>query len=216
MKNRSTAIAVDPGSLHTTAVVVAFDPAGPKLEPPWGIKPTVLLREVENQEFVNWLYEHAAELDAMFLEVPVSSYVASMSVEVPKMILWAGRMHEAFDVTSSDAGKDSPVIHVAPASAKAAATGRATANDTTVRHALWQAYGGKDVAQGKRCPQCKGKVSKQSSLLECQCVADPGWYPPRGPLHRYTGAHWMAALSCAFYALRPGGPYWPKDKEVVA
>lgn len=79
--------------------------------------------------------------------------------------------------------------------------GRVTANDSNIRRALIDQFGGDAKAiGGKNCKRCHGKGWCGRGRPTCDACDGSGWLHPPGPLHRLHGDLWQALAVAVTYA----------------
>lgn len=113
--------------------------------------------------------------------------------------LWAGRFMQAWDHRhgGDKFGVNAPE-QVFRADVKKHICGKMTANDSNIRQALIDLWGGKDVAiGGKKCRKCKGKQWTGRDRKPCDC--DGGWQFPPGPLKGIADDCWSALAIARTY-----------------
>ena len=119
------------------------------------------------------------------------------SFEEMQTQLWAGRFYEAWAVTRGDQTPQQVFRHAV----KMHHCGKTTANDSNIRAALIDRYGGETKAiGGKRCKQCKGRKLIGRQKMTCPSCEGSGWWYPPGPLHGVSADVWQA-LALGLYAL---------------
>jgi len=71
--------------------------------------------------------------------------------------------------------------------------GSPRANDSTIRQAIIDYYGGTQIAiGGKKCVSCRGKTWIGRRHLPCEDCNQSGYETPVGPLKNITGHVWQA------------------------
>jgi hypothetical protein len=121
------------------------------------------------------------------------------SFEEMQTQLWAGRFIERWRGEFTQVFRSDVKMHIC---------GQAKANDSNIRQALIDRYGGQDKAiGGKRCQTCKGKgnAGTKRQPLQCWTCGGNGKHPPEGPLFGISADVWSAlAISCT---------YWDKNHQ---
>lgn len=172
-------LAIDPGNEQSAFVV--FDGERPVHFGKWDNR--VLLREI----YVGKLFLGVTECAIETLKprgMPTS-------FDEMQTQLWAGRFYEALFQARLGGEKFEPV-QVFRMEVKVHVCGKVTANDSNIRAALIDRWGGQDKAiGGKRCRKCKGKGWYGRERTAC-----PEWEHPPGPLYEVSGDVW-AALAVA-------------------
>jgi hypothetical protein len=113
--------------------------------------------------------------------------------------LWAGRFMQAWDNRhgGDKFGINAPE-QVFRMSVKMHICGKSTANDSNIRQALIDLWGGEAKAiGGKRCRKCKGKQWTGRDHTPCDCAG--GWQHPPGPLKGITEDCWSALAIARTY-----------------
>lgn len=114
----------------------------------------------------------------------VAHYGMPVGRDVFETVRWTGR----FDTATS-----MPVTYINRPEVKLALCGNSRANDSTIRQALIDRFGGDDVAiGGKKCQTCKGKGWNGRGRLECGDCSATGYETPPGVLHGISGHVWSA------------------------
>lgn len=123
------------------------------------------------------------------------------SFEEMQTQLWAGRFYQAwFDRQGGFKFALNEPEQVFRHDVKMFHCGRATANDSNIRRALIDRFGGDNVAiGGVKCPKCKGKGWSGRGRLICEDCNGEKWLHPPGPLAGISADCW-SALAIAVYA----------------
>ena len=123
--------------------------------------------------------------------------------DVFQTIRWTGR----FDYLAREVMQQ-PVTYITRSKVKLSLCGSPRANDSTIRQAIIDRYGGDQVAiGGKKCKKCKGKGWFGRSREKCSHCGDgtgifdgTGYETPPGVLKGISGHVWSAlAVGLTYY-----------------
>lgn len=185
-------LAIDPG--FTESAIVTYDGERPLLHSKWAN--ASLLRELH----VGSAFEGVTDVVIEW----VSHYGTGMAVgnEVFETCMWIGRFIEAWWQRhgGDKFGLSFPQL-VKRATVKTHICGKAAANDSNIRQALIDRWGGNSVAiGGKKCKQCKGTGNMGTKRQPFQCTCHGGLQTPAGPLKEIRADEWQAlGLAVCYY-----------------
>ena len=119
----------------------------------------------------------------------VSHYGMPVGKDVFDTVRWAGRFHQA--VAIPRLGID--VTYIKRPDVKLHLCGSPRANDSTIRQALIDRFGGQTKAiGGKKCKTCKGKGWNGRGRPDCSDCFASGWESKPGILHGIANHVWSA------------------------
>lgn len=170
-------LAIDPGTTKSGWVLIED---GKPVE--WGWD--------ENEEVMGLLgVTRGIFHDEVVIE-DVAHYGMPVGRDVFETVRWTGR----FDTTTL-----MPVVYINRPEVKLALCGNPRANDSTIRQALIDRFGGDAVAiGGKKCKSCKGKgwTGRHRVVCgDCHCAVIAkgcGFVTHKGALHGISGHVWSA------------------------
>jgi len=117
----------------------------------------------------------------------VAHYGMPVGRDVFETIRWTGRFDRHAEASAL------PVAYVTRPDVKLALCGSPRANDSTIRQALIDRYGGDEIAVGgKKCKGCKGKGWLGRDHAPCEDCDSRGTVTPAGVLHGISGHVWSA------------------------
>ena len=123
----------------------------------------------------------------------VAHYGMPVGRDVFETIRWTGRFDRHAEASAL------PSAYINRPEVKLTLCGAPRANDSTVRQALIDRYGGDDKAiGGKKCKSCKGKgwTGRHRVVCgDCHCAVIAkgcGFVTPKGALHGISGHVWSA------------------------
>jgi hypothetical protein len=150
---------------------------------------------IENIKPVQWGWDDNEEVmrllditkgilhDEVVIE-DVAHYGMPVGRDVFETVRWTGRF---------DTATPMPVTYINRPEVKLTLCGNPRANDSTIRQALIDRFGGDDVAiGGKKCQTCKGKGWNGRGRLECGDCSATGYETAPGLLHGISGHVWSA------------------------
>lgn len=206
-------LAIDPGT-HFSGFI-SFSAPGAIATPPFGVLPTITIPPrpdgYSNEEARYILRTPMLDVEGMpwpvfdllAIEVLPGIYGGTTGSDQIAAERWAGRLIEAFVAMDEDRRPPPRVVEVHRSRARAVVTGNSRANDSQVRAAIIDLYGGQERAFGKRCGRCKGDGVRGVKRTMCGECNGMGWLVPKGPLYGWTGTHLFAALAVAIAAMEP-------------
>lgn len=176
-----TLLALDPGNEHTAFVV--FDGIAPQFFGKWPNQS--LLREIQ---VGNSLTATHCAIETMKPRGMPTSF------EEMQTQLWAGRFFQAwYDRQGGDKYALGEPTQIFRHDEKMCICGKTTANDSNIRRALIDRWGGDAKAVGgKKCPTCKGKGVRGRDRAQCSDCKGSMWLHPPGPLHGVADDVWQA------------------------
>jgi len=126
----------------------------------------------------------------------VGHYGMPVGKDVFDTIRWTGR----FDYLTTEICK-LELVYMKRADVKLHLCFSPRANDSTVRQAIIDKYGGDRIAiGGKKCVACKGKGWVGRGRPPCLECDQTGYETPAGPLHGISGHVWAAlAVGLTYY-----------------
>ena len=144
------------------------------------------------------------QADVLVIE-DVGHYGLPVGKDVFETVKWIGKFEQGFEhfywdefLRSEDTGSESAlpraVLIPRPEVLVNLCGKRQGANDSSVRQALIDRFGGNEVAVGgKKCQRCKGKGWFGPGRPACdECIDSTGWETAPGPLHGVSGHSWSA------------------------
>ena len=174
-KTMTNILAIDPGTTKSGwCYIVDGDPKE------WGW--------FDNEKIYTLISAYACQLvieDVAHFGMPVGK-------DVFETVRWTGR----FDRHAEQCKQ--PVTYVSRPEVKLALCGSPRANDSTIRQAVIDRFGGDEIAVGgKKCKTCKGKGWNGRDHIDCaDCITDnfgvKGWHAPPGILYGISGHVWSA------------------------
>lgn len=188
-KPDSCILFIDPGSRHAGSVI---------LEPRQGELPRLISTwNSTAEEFVTWLRSDLpAHVSGAVIE-QVGHYGTGMSAgkDVFDTCRYIGRLEECLERRWLRWTKT-----LRRQTVKTFLCGKATANDTNVRQALIDLWGGDTLAiGGRKCQACKGNGWRGRGRPTCTTCRGLRWKIPPGPLHGVAGHAWSALAVGACY-----------------
>ena len=170
-------LAIDPGTTKSGWVLIED---GKPVE--WGWD--------ENEEVMGLLGVTRGILHDEVVIEDVAHYGMPVGRDVFETVRWTGR----FDTTTL-----MPVVYINRPEVKLTLCGNPRANDSTIRQALIDRFGGDAVAiGGKKCKSCKGKGWTGRNRVvcgDCHCAVIAkgcGFVTHKGALHGISGHVWSA------------------------
>jgi hypothetical protein len=137
------------------------------------------------------IYELIKSLGCPVVIEDVGHYGMPVGRDVFETVRWTGR----FDYLAANVCK-LKVIYIKRPDIKLHLCGSPRANDSTVRQAIIDKFGGDQVAVGgKKCIVCKGKGWAGRGRPPCSECNQTGWETPPGPLRGISGHVWAALAS---------------------
>jgi len=111
-----------------------------------------------------------------------------VGADVFDTVHWTGRFHYLVtEVMQQDVG------YITRRDVKLSLCGSARANDSTIRQALIDRFGGQTKAiGGKKCKTCKGKGWNGRGRPDCEDCSASGWESKPGILHGIANHVWSA------------------------
>jgi hypothetical protein len=191
LKHPRDLIAVDPGNKVSAWVVFRpWKDNEPRLDAPFQV---ISFGRTENQRLRGYLRRHRPEhrkkhllitemLRARGMPTANEEFETCVQIGMLRMLWLPGPWSYAFrgDI-------------------KLCLCGVSRANDSNVRSALIELWGGKEKAMGgKKCPACKGKGWVGVGRPTCTDCSGSGWYIRPGPLKGMAEDEW-AALAVAYW-----------------
>ncbi len=149
---------------------------------------------VENGTILHWLKrENSLEGAELAIEM-IASYGMSVGAEVFETCVWIGRFKEAWLNRFELKGRVTLIKRI---DVKSHLCHSAKANDSNIRQAIIDRFGGKDIAIGNnKCEACHGKGWVGRGRPVCTACNGSGWKNVPGPLATVHKDEW-AALAVA-------------------
>lgn len=168
-------IAIDPGNTHSAVCVLDKES-----------QPTYAAIVVNDKLFD---YLHNVSIDSELSCEMIASYGMGVGKSVFDTCLCIGRILEICEHNPHIV----KVYLITRVQVKMEISYNPRANDTAIRQALIDLYGGKEVAMGAvKCPKCKGKGWVGRGRPTCEACGGEGWETPPGPLHGFASDMWAA------------------------
>jgi len=185
----SKILAIDPGNEYS-AYVTYFRETGRIAE----------FAKCTNEHLLGRMWKFRQECDCMAIEMP-ACYGMAVGQSVFDTCRFVGIFQGAFSTSS---GKRNHLVYRKARNKEDGIEGvcmhickNNKANDSNIRQAIIDLYGGKDKAIGnKKCPKCKGKGWFGTGRLVCPVCDGKKWKLPPGPLCGIAEDVW-AALAVA-------------------
>ena len=131
------------------------------------------------------LIDPACPDDTVLVIEDIGHYGLAVGRDVFQTVKWMGRMQQAFKGETVYIPRGEVLINLCGK--------RQGANDSTVRQALIDRYGGDDVAiGGKKCQACKGKGWRGAGRPVCEECNGNKYETPQGVLYGVSGHAWSA------------------------
>lgn len=158
-----------------------------------------------NDRFIDYLRDNQFnDCDHLAIEI-MQGYGMPIGNDVLITQLWAGRIIQAW--------YPSEYTGLTRTEVKGHLCRIGSGNDSTVRTALIERYGGESVAiGGRKCRVCKGKGKKKSET--CHICRGEGIETPQGPLYGITGDDiWSACSIGKTWWDKYGAEHWKVKEE---
>ena len=149
---------------------------------------------MEDSEPIDWgwtdngkMYALINKFQSPLVIEDIAHYGMPVGKDVFQTIRWTGRFDRHAEASAL------MVTYVTRPDVKLALCGSPRANDSTIRQALVDHYGGDEIAiGGKKCQGCKGKGWLGRDHADCEDCDGRGTATPAGVLHGISGHVWSA------------------------
>ncbi len=168
--------AIDPGCTETAWL--EYEPAAARI---------VGFGKIPNPEMLRALGERQTGGAVMVIE-SVACYGMAVGWEVFETVFWSGQFWHAWYGAKDRLYRKDVKLSICKDS---------RANDTAIRRALMDRFGGDRSVKSQQCPTCKGTRLRGKAKTPCGC--GDGWKIKPGPLVGITRDVWAAlGVACAY------------------